>query len=75
MGRHHSKYDPIVFDLSGITVYDNNDVTNVLRRTLKIRADLEVTLEQANAMLGSAKDVSLADILTLSRITGRGDRS
>jgi phosphonatase-like hydrolase len=58
------KFDLVVFDLSGTTVYDNNDVTNVLRQTLKVRTGLDVTLEQANALLGSAKDVSLADILT-----------
>jgi phosphonatase-like hydrolase len=58
------KFDLVVFDLSGTTVCDNNDVTNVLRHTLKVRTGLDVTLEQANALLGSAKDVSLADILT-----------
>jgi phosphonatase-like hydrolase len=59
------KFDLIVFDLAGTTVYDNNDVTHCLRETLKARAGLEITLKQANTLLGRAKDVGLAEILTL----------
>jgi len=57
-------YDLIVFDLAGTTVYDRDDVTYCLRQTLKIREGLDISLKEANTLLGRAKDVGLAEVLT-----------
>jgi phosphonatase-like hydrolase len=57
-------FDLVVFDLAGTTVYDNDDVTHCLRETLRIRAELEIQLKEANTLLGRAKDVGLAEVLT-----------
>lgn len=58
------QFDLIVFDLAGTTVYDRDDVSSCLRETLSQRADLDVTLKEANTLLGRAKDVGLAELLT-----------
>jgi phosphonatase-like hydrolase len=57
-------FDLVVFDLAGTTVYDRDDVTHCLRETLKLRASLEIDLKEANTLLGRAKDVGMAEVLS-----------
>jgi phosphonatase-like hydrolase len=61
----NARFELVVFDLAGTTVIDHDDVTHCLRQTLKLRAGLEIPLKQANTLLGRAKDVGLAEMLTL----------
>lgn len=63
---NRTKFDLVVFDLAGTTVIDRDDVTLCLRKTLKERAGLDITLETANTALGRAKDLALAEMLTLN---------
>lgn len=59
-----ARFDLVVFDLAGTTVVDHDDVTHCLRETLKLRAGLEIHLKEANTLLGRAKDVGLAEVLS-----------
>ena len=59
-----SAFDLVVFDLAGTTVVDRDDVTFCLRQTLARHANLDIELGEANTLLGRAKDVGLAEVLT-----------
>jgi phosphonatase-like hydrolase len=52
----------IVFDLVGTTVKDNKDIHRILRHTL-LQYDVEITLEDANAVMGIPKPIAITKLL------------
>lgn len=52
----------IVFDLAGTTVKDNQDVHRVLQSALR-RNGFEITLEEANVIMGTPKPVAIRKLL------------
>jgi len=53
----------IVFDLAGTTVKDNRDVHRVLKDTLA-KYDVDISLEDANAVMGIPKPVAIRQLLS-----------
>lgn len=52
----------VVFDLAGTTVKDNQDVHRVLQSALR-RNGVMITLEEANAIMGTPKPVAIRKLL------------
>ena len=52
----------VVFDLAGTTVKDNKDVHRVLQKALA-KHDVEVSIEDANAVMGIPKPVAILELL------------
>lgn len=53
-----------VFDLAGTTVFDGDAVGNALRQALRQGAKLDISRDEANAIMGTPKDQAIAGILT-----------
>ena len=56
------KIELIVFDLAGTTVEDNKDVQRVLKNVLA-NFEVEITIEDANAVMGIPKPVAIEQLL------------
>lgn len=63
--------DLVVFDLAGTTVKDNDDVPRVLQQAL-MDFDVDITLEEARAVMGIPKPVAIRSMLA-ARQKGAGD--
>lgn len=55
-------YQLAIFDLAGTTVKDNKDVHRVLQMTLRNHG-VDITIEQANAVMGIPKPVAIRELL------------
>jgi phosphonatase-like hydrolase len=55
-------YQLVIFDLAGTTVKDNNDVHRVLQVAL-LKHGVEISIEDANAVMGIPKPVAIAALL------------
>jgi phosphonatase-like hydrolase len=53
----------VVFDLAGTTVRDNRDVHRALQRALA-DAEVDITLEEANEVMGIPKPIAIGKLLT-----------
>ena len=60
----------IVFDLAGTTVKDDKDVHRVLQQALE-KSDVQISIEDANAVMGIPKPVAIRELLKKSY---HGDR-
>lgn len=58
------KFDLIVFDLAGTTVRDNRDVHRTLQKAMK-SFDVEVSLDDANSVMGIPKPVAIRQLLEI----------
>src|SRR5687768_16774070 len=52
----------VVFDLAGTTVKDNRDVHRVLQWAMR-KHGVEISMEDANAVMGIPKPVAILDLL------------
>jgi phosphonatase-like hydrolase len=63
------KYDLVVFDLAGTTVYDVGDVVAVsLARALRDLAGIEVTVREVNVVMGIAKPKAIEHLLREAQV-------
>jgi phosphonatase-like hydrolase len=60
--KKNMKYQLVVFDLAGTTVKDNRDVHRVLQAAMH-KHDIEITLEDANDVMGIPKPVAIEELI------------
>lgn len=69
------KYDLVVFDLAGTTVYDVGDVVAVsLARALRDLAGIEVTVDEVNVVMGIAKPKAIEHLLREANVDHTASR-